>query len=800
MVSRLTINTNSLNVPWQLGTQYRVALDADVVKEPSNNKKGNPAVNNLVTFTTNATAPTLSSSSPANDSFDVVNNTSILLTFNRNVEAGTGNIRLYEVVVGGADQLLYTYNMGDPAFVTFSNTTVTLKTTGFLEANSAYYLVFDSTAIRDIDNFNYAGSRPAKTVTANGNAAINTSVTKWTGVDSIQFDGVGDYLSVPSSADFGYGTGSFIIEAWVYRTASGVYQILFDHRNTATDVAIAVAIDNLNRLYCYVNGAIVIQSSTTITANSWTFVQVARFSGVTRLYQNGAQVGSNYTDSNNYAARAFRIGADHAGTYGFTGYMSDIRILKAPISLGGMPTRSRTNDAYTVLYVQGGVGDVNSTIFFDTQEEALGFPSLSANLSGAFAPTLTVKRTARGQIVMASSVIFTATAKKIKYGIANMSSTFTILAEVSDILKVFTTMTTNILRIRPGFSSVSSSFSTDYPTPPFVDQTNGYTTTFLPSLYPDGPGTVSRAYIMSDYPGHSRIVSSLTATTDFANYYVNSGRTTAIGGSTDGQGDTVIFAEYSSGIWNKIQTITEATVNLSAVSDSFGDAVSLDDSGVYAVATGYKASLSQSQLITFSKSAGVWDVNQTIVSPVNLFDVVISGNGLIMVTVTAEYLNIYTRSSNTWSLSKQYNNTGFYNVSVSSNGNVIAVGESYSTKIYTKSGADWTLTASLSTPQRLSNAGTVSDGVGPIAINRAGNRVIRNSERFMYVYDLIAGPGWTEVSRIRYSNSFLPPFTPIDNDYTFFLTNGSTGFTSTDSIVHLKESTIGPLITFTQIP
>jgi hypothetical protein len=68
------------------------------------------------------------------------------------------------------------------------------------------------------------------------------------------------------------------------------------------------------------------------------------------------------------------------------------------------------------------------------------------------------------------------------------------------------------------------------------------------------------------------------------------------------------------------------------------------------------------------------------------------------------------------------------------------------------------------------------------------------------VYDLIAGPGWTEVSRLRYNNSLLPQFTPINLDYAYFLTNGNTGFTSTDAIVHLKESTIGPLITFTQIP
>jgi hypothetical protein len=681
--------------------------------------------------------------------------------------------------------------------VTISNTTVTLKTTGLLEADSAYYLIIDNNAIRDLDNFNYAGSRIAKTITVNGNAALNSSVTKWSGVDSVIFDGVGDYLSVPSSADFGYGTGAFEISAWIRPTTASQTSVIVDHRPTATEGLYPTLRLQGGVLQYYTNSAVRI-TGTTITPNTWTFVQVARFSVTTRLYVNGVQVGADYTDSNNHPTAAVKIGVNGVDlSAGFQGYMSDILIKKAPIGLGGFRIRSSVNDDYTVLAIVGSFNDLNSTIFFDTQEEALGFPSLSASITGAFTPTMTVRYTARGQIVMASSVVFTATAQKIKYGTSNMSSTFTILAEVSDILKVFTSMTTNILRIRPGLSSVSSAFSFDYPTPPFVDQTNGYNTTFVSG---------GNNYVLSDYLAHSRVTSSLTTTTDFANYYVNSGRTAAIGGSNNAQGNTVIFVEYSGGTWNKIQTILRTAVGLSVANtnDEFGNiangGVTMDDSGTYAAAGSYQPSTATHRIHTFSKSAGVWDVNQNITSNVNLSSICMSGDGLIMAAVTAEYLNIYTRSSNTWTLSKQYTNTGFSTVSVSSNGNVITVGDSYSTKVYTKSGADWTLTTTLSTPQRLSNAGIVSDGIGPIAINRSGNRIIRNSERFMYVYDLIAGPGWTEVSRIRYSNSYLPPFTPVDNDYTFFTTSGSTGFTSADAIVHQKEATIGPIITFTQIP
>jgi len=380
MVSRVTINTNSLNVPWSLGTTYRIALDAGFVAEPDNNRSGNPAVNNLVTFTTNATGPTFSASVPSNGAFDVVNNTSIVLTFSRNVEAGAGTIKLYQADAA-VDTLVYTYNMSDPAFVTISTNTITLKTTGFLRADTPYYLIFDNNAVRDLDNFNYAGSRAAKTVTANGNATTNNTVTKWDNIDSIIFDGVGDYLSVPSSADFGYGTGSFLIEAWIRPTTASQTSVIVDHRPTATEGLYPTLRLQSGVLQYYTNSAVRI-TGTTITPNTWTFVQVARFAGTTRLYVGGVQVGSDYTDSNNYPTAAVKIGVNGVDlSAGFQGYMSDIRILKAPVGLQSIPTRSRVNDEYTVLYVQGGVGDVNSTIFFDTQEESLGFPSLSATMS-----------------------------------------------------------------------------------------------------------------------------------------------------------------------------------------------------------------------------------------------------------------------------------------------------------------------------------------------------------------------------------------------------------------------------------
>ena len=469
MASRLTINTNSLNVPWQLGTQYRIALAADVVKEPSNNKKGNPVVASVGTFTTNATVPTLSSSSPTNDAFDVENNTTVQLTFNRNIEAGSGNIRLYQVEVGGADILLYTYNMGDPAYVTISNTTITLKTTGLLEADSAFYLVFDSNAVRDLDNFNYVGSRTAKTITANGNAVLNNTVTKWPGVDSVIFDGAGDYLSVPSSADFGYGTGAFEISAWIRPTTASQTSVIVDHRPTATEGLYPTLRLQSGVLQYYTNSAVRI-TGTTITPNTWTFVQVARFAGTTRLYVNGGQVGADYTDSNTYPTAAVKIGVNGVDlSAGFTGYMSDILIKKAPIGLGGFRTRSSVNDDYTVLAIVGSLNDFNNTIFFDTQEEALGFPSLSASITGAFTPTFSIRYTATFITVMGVSATIACANSRLRRATITMNSenAFALSARVDySVIQTFKsvfTQSVNFDRFRAGTSNLSTFVDLGFP-------------------------------------------------------------------------------------------------------------------------------------------------------------------------------------------------------------------------------------------------------------------------------------------------------------------------------------------------
>lgn len=143
---------------------------------------------------------------------------------------------------------------------------------------------------------------------------------------SMYFDGTGDFLTVPLSTAFGFGTGDFTVECWVYPTVNA--------RQDWIDIT-----NGTQRALLYYSGSAIVfysvpPNAAAITGpamilNAWTHLAVSKQSGNTRLFVNGVQVGSTYTSNQNYGASAsVTIGKDSAGTTHATGYISDVRIVK----------------------------------------------------------------------------------------------------------------------------------------------------------------------------------------------------------------------------------------------------------------------------------------------------------------------------------------------------------------------------------------------------------------------------------------------------------------------------------------
>jgi cytoskeletal protein CcmA (bactofilin family) len=208
--------------------------------------------------------------------------------------------------------------------------------------------------------------RPGKTITANGDAQLDTSIKKF-GSASLLLDGAGDFASIRSQNDFGFGTDDFTVEGWVYPKNSGGFERLFDFRaGTIGDNAVAINLDGLTP-EVYVDSDYRITGDTDLTVNDWNHVSYSRAGSVGTLYLNGTDIGS-WNDTTDYGtAKPLVIGAlfDRSQNY-FEGNIDDVRIIKGvavePPS-GGPTFRSTVTDE-TVLMARFD-GEDGSTEFKD---------------------------------------------------------------------------------------------------------------------------------------------------------------------------------------------------------------------------------------------------------------------------------------------------------------------------------------------------------------------------------------------------------------------------------------------------
>ena len=164
-------------------------------------------------------------------------------------------------------------------------------------------------------------------VVPTGNIPVSSNIFKYS--KSMYFDGEGgDYLSVPSntSAFYNLSTGDFTIETWCYQpninSGTRVLSALSPYSTGNSGYAFYL---NAGYAAWFVNGSNRIVSTNPVTASEWTHVAVVRSSGITKMYFNGVQTGSSYTDGTNYSG-TFYVGSDT--TQHYLGYMEDFRVTR----------------------------------------------------------------------------------------------------------------------------------------------------------------------------------------------------------------------------------------------------------------------------------------------------------------------------------------------------------------------------------------------------------------------------------------------------------------------------------------
>lgn len=183
-------------------------------------------------------------------------------------------------------------------------------------------------------NFSNAGVYDAATASIQrlSGQFVTAAAAKF-GSTSIRFNGTGSGIAVSTTNGTVYNIGyaNFTIEFWLFPSNVSSVQILFDFRPPTTDGVYPMLYisDGGNIVYDVSAGTRIITGSPILTGQ-WYHVALSRSGSSTKLFLNGNQVGSTYTDNNVYLVNTTRfiIGASayNVGTLPLNGYMQDFRI------------------------------------------------------------------------------------------------------------------------------------------------------------------------------------------------------------------------------------------------------------------------------------------------------------------------------------------------------------------------------------------------------------------------------------------------------------------------------------------
>ena len=171
------------------------------------------------------------------------------------------------------------------------------------------------------------GSTNNFTITRNGNTTQGTFSPygdNWANF----FDGTDDYLSIADNANLRAGAGTFTIEAWIYRNATGAAHTIYAKGGASTGIVLQVTSTNVLR---FTHTTTNIDSTGTISLATWTHVAVVREgtgTNETKLYINGTQDGAGTVSTDFTQTEEVRIGTDRSAAADFNGYISNLRFVK----------------------------------------------------------------------------------------------------------------------------------------------------------------------------------------------------------------------------------------------------------------------------------------------------------------------------------------------------------------------------------------------------------------------------------------------------------------------------------------
>ena len=171
------------------------------------------------------------------------------------------------------------------------------------------------------------------TITDPGGATVLDTGTKKFGAGSVQTNSVLQRLDSGTHADYAFGTSDWTVEFW-----QRLYSLTLDFNSIKVHFSMLDSVgtnawapyiytDNTSgNLKYWGNGAVRIDGGNVLSASTWQHIALCRKSGVTRLFVDGVQKGSDFADTNTYVQGPVKIGCAYNNGGASLGNRDDIRM------------------------------------------------------------------------------------------------------------------------------------------------------------------------------------------------------------------------------------------------------------------------------------------------------------------------------------------------------------------------------------------------------------------------------------------------------------------------------------------
>ena len=232
----------------------------------------------------------------------------------------------------------------------------------------------------DNNDITDATSNHTSNITVNGTPYAGTFSPYRHGGYSTYLDGSNDYLTLPTAPTI--GTSEFEISMWLWPETISGDDVIIDWRPSSTNGAYINLLLTNGVPILHVNGN-QITGSSALSKETWSYLTLTRVSGSTKLYVNGTQTGSTYSDTNNYLTGSSRpvigqAGYNPSAGVGFNGYISDLIIKLSGNSSPSVPTERLTSLNASLLtchlpyFADGSSNEHSITIGGNPETKAFG--------------------------------------------------------------------------------------------------------------------------------------------------------------------------------------------------------------------------------------------------------------------------------------------------------------------------------------------------------------------------------------------------------------------------------------------